>query len=168
MAKRYTRLNFQNSPSVATPLNATNLNKIDKGIDDCDNAIEDLYSIKFDKANIANNVVTTAAGFALDARQGKVLQDQITAQNNNFANYQLKTGTNSPADLNFNNYKTSGRYSIGNPANYANIPTTTSIGAFVVDACGSYIVQRYTTTANTYERLSFDAGATWSSWATLR
>jgi hypothetical protein len=67
---------------VATPLNATNLNKMDKGIDDCDNAIEDLYSVKFDKANIANNLITTASGLALDARQGKALQDQITVQNN--------------------------------------------------------------------------------------
>ena len=40
MAKRYIRINFQNSPSTATPLSATNLNKMDKGIDDLDNAIE--------------------------------------------------------------------------------------------------------------------------------
>jgi len=40
MAKRYTRINWQNSPNVATPLSAENLNKMDKGIDDCDNAIE--------------------------------------------------------------------------------------------------------------------------------
>ena len=32
---------------------------------------------------LVNNAVTTAEGFALDARMGKVLQDQITAQNNN-------------------------------------------------------------------------------------
>lgn len=40
MAKRYARINFVNSPSTTTPLNATNLNKLDKGVDDCDNAIE--------------------------------------------------------------------------------------------------------------------------------
>lgn len=85
MAKRYIRLNWQDRPSVATPLNAANLNRMDKGIDDIDNAVEDLYNIKFDKANIANNVITTAAGLALDARQGKSLQDQITEQNNNLA-----------------------------------------------------------------------------------
>ncbi|MDF2908245.1 MAG: hypothetical protein K0R34_3566 [Herbinix sp.] len=81
--KRYIRLNFQNSPSTATPLNTTNLNKIDKGIDDCDNAIEDLYNIKFDKANIANNLVTAASGLALDARQGTALKAMIDAQNDN-------------------------------------------------------------------------------------
>jgi lysophospholipase L1-like esterase len=43
MAKRYIRINFEDFPSVKTPRNALNLNKLDKGIDDCDNAIEDLY-----------------------------------------------------------------------------------------------------------------------------
>jgi hypothetical protein len=42
MAKRYTRINWQDKPSTATPISATNLNKMDKGIDDCDNAIEQL------------------------------------------------------------------------------------------------------------------------------
>lgn len=42
MAKRYTRINYQDSPSTATPLSAANLNKMDKGIDDLDNAIEAL------------------------------------------------------------------------------------------------------------------------------
>jgi hypothetical protein len=51
MAKRYIRLNFQNSPSTATPLNSTNLNKMDKGIDDIDTALE----------NHLNNIVQTDA-----------------------------------------------------------------------------------------------------------
>lgn len=42
MAKRYTRINWQDKPSTATPVSAANLNKMDKGIDDCDNAIEQL------------------------------------------------------------------------------------------------------------------------------
>lgn len=42
MAKRYARINWQDYPSVATPRNATNLNKMDKGIDDCDDAIEEI------------------------------------------------------------------------------------------------------------------------------
>lgn len=77
MAKRYARINWQDAPSTATPRNAANLNKMDKGIDDLDNAIEDLYGTKLDKANIANNLVTTEAGFALDARQGKILNDNL-------------------------------------------------------------------------------------------
>jgi len=42
MAKRYAKINWQDYPSVATPRNAANLNKMDKGIDDLDNAIEAL------------------------------------------------------------------------------------------------------------------------------
>lgn len=42
MAKRYIRINWQDKPSTSTPLNAINLNKMDKGIDDLDNAIEAL------------------------------------------------------------------------------------------------------------------------------
>ena len=32
-------------------------------------------------ANVANNLTTTSAGYALDARQGKVVQDQISIVN---------------------------------------------------------------------------------------
>ena len=42
MAKRYTRINWQNAPSTATPISAENLNKMDKGIKDNDDAIGDL------------------------------------------------------------------------------------------------------------------------------
>lgn len=77
MAKRYARLNWQNKPSVATPINATNLNKMDKGIDDCDNAIEEIY------AKRVNNVVTTNTDTFLAGPVGKLLQDQITTINNN-------------------------------------------------------------------------------------
>ena len=78
MAKRYARLNWQNTPSVATPMNATNLNKMDKGIDDCDNAIEEIYSKR------VNNVVTTNEDTFLAGPVGKVLQDQVTELNKNF------------------------------------------------------------------------------------
>ncbi len=46
MAKRYTRINWQQTPSTATPRNATNLNIMDKGIKDCDDAIGDLALLK--------------------------------------------------------------------------------------------------------------------------
>lgn len=45
MAKRYSRINFQNAPSTATPLNDTNLNKIDKVLDELDNAVGDLTEL---------------------------------------------------------------------------------------------------------------------------
>ena len=83
MAKRYARLNWQNRPSVATPISATNLNKMDKGIDDCDNAIEEIYNKR------VNNVVTTNPDTFLAGPVGKTLQDQITELNNNLANIKL-------------------------------------------------------------------------------
>ena len=48
MAKRYARLNWN---STTTYVSAENLNKMDKGIDDCDNAIETLN----DGLNTVNN-----------------------------------------------------------------------------------------------------------------
>lgn len=50
-------------------------------------SIKTLRSGKLNIANLANNLITTAAGLALDARQGKVLQDQITEQNNNLSKH---------------------------------------------------------------------------------
>lgn len=58
MAKRYIRINngqgWINRPSVATPINDVNLNHMDIGIDDLDNAIEDLYN-KLPFSNILIN-----------------------------------------------------------------------------------------------------------------
>ncbi len=85
MAKRYIRINWQDKPSTATPLSAAFLNKMDKGIDDIDNAVETLDTNKINNSNIANNLVTTAEGLVLDARQGKVLDDKVTAINSNLA-----------------------------------------------------------------------------------
>ena len=45
-------------------------------------------SVQQDK--VFNNLTTTAAGYVLDARQGKALSDQITAQK---ASYSAATGT---------------------------------------------------------------------------
>jgi hypothetical protein len=89
MAKRYIKVPFQNSPSTATPLSAAFLNPIINALDACDTEIEN----KFDKANIANNLITTAPGLALDARQGKALQDQITVQNDNLAGKTIYSGS---------------------------------------------------------------------------
>ena len=38
---------------------------------------------------IANNLTTTVAGYALDARQGKTLDDKITSLNNSLPRYSL-------------------------------------------------------------------------------
>lgn len=44
MAKIYNRINWQNSPSTSTPLNAANLNKMDKGIDEIDTKLDNLQT----------------------------------------------------------------------------------------------------------------------------
>lgn len=43
--------------------------------------IKDALANKLNTANVVNNLLTTAAGYALDARQGKALDDKITALN---------------------------------------------------------------------------------------
>lgn len=45
--------------------------------------IKDALANKLDSAKVINSLLTTAAGYALDARQGKVLNDSITELNNN-------------------------------------------------------------------------------------
>lgn len=78
--KTYTRVNFQNYPSTSTPLNATNLNKMDKGIDDLDdevvtvkNAIENM---SFDADSISYD--NTSSGL-----QATDVQDAVDEINDN-------------------------------------------------------------------------------------
>ena len=47
-----------------------------------------LNSGKFDKANVLNNLTTTTAGYALDAREGKTLADNVSALNDAIAGKQ--------------------------------------------------------------------------------
>ena len=64
MAKRYARVNFKNRPSVATPVNNINLNTMDKGIDDLDNAIEEIYNTEL-PAKAPNNHASTSGAYGL-------------------------------------------------------------------------------------------------------
>ena len=80
MAKRYIKIGWENKPSVKTPVNMANLGRMDKGIDDCDNAIEEIYNKR------VNNVVTTNEDTFLAGPVGKVLQDQVTELNKNIDN----------------------------------------------------------------------------------
>lgn len=50
MNKAYNRINWQNHPSDETPLNETNLNKIDVAADEIDNRVILLNTTKFDKS----------------------------------------------------------------------------------------------------------------------
>jgi len=86
--KTYTRVNFQNYPSTSTPLNATNLNKMDKGIDDLDdevvtvkNAIENM---SFDADSISYD--NTSSGLQATDVQGAVdeINDNLTELKDKF------------------------------------------------------------------------------------
>lgn len=44
---------------------------------------------KLDTAKVINNLLTTAPGYALDARQGKVLQDQVDVLNTGLARCEI-------------------------------------------------------------------------------
>lgn len=46
---------------------------------------------KLDKSKVANNLTTNVAGYALDARQGKALQDQITSLNDSLNSKKVPT-----------------------------------------------------------------------------
>lgn len=46
-----------------------------------------LNSGKFDKANVLNNLTTTTAGYALDAREGKTLADNVSTLNDAFSTF---------------------------------------------------------------------------------
>lgn len=103
MAKRYARINWQNSPSVATPLSAENLNKMDKGIKDCDDAIGDLALLttnnKTDLVSAINeqnnnltvqsvdlsSILSPASNFAIlyawAVKYGKMVQLSLIIQN---------------------------------------------------------------------------------------
>ena len=48
--------------------------------------IKDALANKLNTSSIVNNLLTTAAGYALDARQGKALDDKITALNGSLSN----------------------------------------------------------------------------------
>lgn len=92
MAKRYTRINWKQYPDTSTPRNAANLNKMDKGIDDLDNAIEVLNDNLGDikrllTGSITLNFTTTNANIYL-LRGGNV-----TSYANTYIGFIIATGS---------------------------------------------------------------------------
>lgn len=82
MAKRYARLNWQNKPSAATPIDATNLKKMDKGIDDIDTALNNLEnSIVGQIVNDPTKINNAAVNYSL--------ANQISELNNNLGAIKL-------------------------------------------------------------------------------
>lgn len=56
MDKTYTRINWQNEPSVATPINDVNLNKMDYSLNEVDNRIISLDTSKADQSDLLQTV----------------------------------------------------------------------------------------------------------------
>ena len=66
MQKAYNRINWENYPSDRTPINETNLNKLDVGVNEIDNRIISLDSTKLDKTEASQLV----KNFELDKATG--------------------------------------------------------------------------------------------------
>ena len=66
MQKAYNRINWENYPSDRTPLNETNLNKLDVGVNELDNRIITLDNTKFDKTEASQLI----KNFELDKATG--------------------------------------------------------------------------------------------------
>ena len=56
MNKVYTRINWENYPSLVTPINEQNLNKLDFATDSLDNRIINLDTAKVNVTDIQQNI----------------------------------------------------------------------------------------------------------------
>lgn len=57
MDKLYERINWENEPSVSTPVNETNLNRMDYAVDELDNRVISLDTKKISKAETTGDIV---------------------------------------------------------------------------------------------------------------
>lgn len=82
MAKRYIKISpFYDRPSILGPLSAARLNAMNDALDACDTELEN----KLDKNKIADNLITNDATFALSAKQGKILNDNLVTSSESIA-----------------------------------------------------------------------------------
>ena len=82
MNKAYTRIDWENYPSVNTPINESNLNKMDASIDEVDNRVISLDTSKATKTEVA----TLVADVRFDESTGV-----FTVQKKNGATYAIDT-----------------------------------------------------------------------------
>lgn len=127
-----------------------------------------LVATKFNAANVVNNLTTTSSGYALDARQGKALNDSISAMGQEVAERIKNIGNFGTRYTNVNLLPTN---TIGwvNPVggNISNLPTQAAhhmITVFPLSTHGFQIAIRYNADAM-YVRTFVDG--TWSSWKNL-
>lgn len=114
-------------------------------------------------SDIYNALDKTAAGFALDARQGKALSDRLT----------YFEGVAIPANADMNTYKTPGSYySTGQSisSTLSNIPTSAADQMFILqvfsDGNNYFQTLTYQTSyvSNIYIRRTGNSGTTWQAW----
>lgn len=117
--------------------------------------------------DVKNDLTTTAAGYVLDARQGKAIIDALPDKTLSKEGV-LNSGTN------LNSIVNSGIYMLNGGSSYTNIPPGLTYGLLTVftsrpNANSSFIEQRATRfNNNTYEyvRSSGNGGANWTAWQT--
>lgn len=76
MNKVYERINWENYPSIHTPINEKNLNKLDFAADALDNRIINLDTAKIDKSSIQTNV----ADWTMDSDTGIITITKVNGE----------------------------------------------------------------------------------------
>lgn len=133
---------------------------------------------KFDKANVVNNLTTTTAGYALDAREGKTLADNVSTLNDAIGatNSNLTTvrnivdalfyPTKLVSNINLNNYTGTAVYRLNGSITNGAGP---SYGILVVLGAnnGDHVRQIQFADANNYIYTRVKYNGSWTAWQTL-
>jgi hypothetical protein len=139
--------------------------------------LQALQSGKLDANKVANNDLTTEAGYAWDARRGKVIRDDLIITNNILnASLMFNMPTVSiPVSSNLNNYVTPGLFKTESGAVSATIVNTPYTGSgfkFIVEKLSSdvHIMQtiKAVNSPYMYYRTAVYSGTEWTfnSWQT--
>lgn len=127
-----------------------------------------LVATKFPTSNVVNNLTTTASGYALDARQGRALNSEISAMGQEVAARIKNEGNFGTRYTNVNVLPTNTiGWVNGTGGNISNLPTQSAyhmITVFPLSTHGFQIAIRYNADAM-YVRTFMDD--TWSAWKNL-
>lgn len=107
---------------------------------------------KLDTSHVVNNLTTTSSGYALDARQGKALNDAYTSLKSKMAMGGHSSHPQVPSGANLNSYIDTGTYVVMTDAiaqTITNMPRSASGTLYVLDQGASqYITQIYIPTTS--------------------
>lgn len=131
-------------------------------IDMINSSLSDLTNKKIDKTSIVNNSTTTQEGFVLDARQGKIINDNLNTLSSKAFIHRGDVLSN--AD--FNSYKTTGFYGYGAASEFTNPPDSGYGILEVIFTTGGFGVQRATNVIDGVIKVRAYDGSTWTSWKT--